>query len=123
MPAATDLRIDIENSPGHLAAIGEALGEVGVNIEGFCAIGGRGCLHVLVENPRTAHQALEDAGFTVAAERAAVVLPGVENRPGYLGELARRLADAGINIEAAYLATHTRIVFAVDDVEGAWQAL
>jgi len=125
MPVATDLRIEAVNSPGRLAAIGEALGKVGINIEGFCAVAadGAGFLHVLVDDAGTARNALEQAGFAVAAERVAIVLPGVEDRPGYLGELARRLADAGINIEAGYLATNTRIVFSVNDVEAARQAL
>lgn len=122
---ATDLRIRTEPSAGQLAAIGQALGRVGVNIEGFSATnsGRDNSIHVLVENPGAARQALEDAGFTVAAERGAIVVPGVEDRPGYLGDLAQRLADSEIEVEAAYLATNTRLVFAVVDIDAARQAL
>lgn len=122
---ATDLRIEADNTPGQLAAIGEALGKAGVNIDGFCAVGtgSQGFLHVLLEDAAAGRAALQEAGFAVVAERAAVVLPGVEDRPGYLGSVARRVADAGINIEAAYLATNTRLVLSVDDVEAARQAL
>jgi hypothetical protein len=122
---ATDLRIEAENRVGQLATLSEELGKVGVNIEGFCATvaGGQGVLHVLVEDAGTARQALEGAGYTIAAEREAVVLDSVEDRPGYLGEMARRLADAEVNIEVAYLATNTRAVFVVPDVTVARQAL
>jgi hypothetical protein len=122
---ATDLRIEADNRVGQLATLGEELGKVGVNIEGFCAAvgGGQGVLHVLVEDATAARPALEGAGYSIAAEREAVVLEGVEDRPGYLGDLARRLADSEVNIEAAYLATGTRAVFVVDDVTAAQQAL
>jgi hypothetical protein len=122
---ATDLRIEADNTVGQLATLSEELGKVGVNIEGFCGAvaGGRGVLHVLVDNAGAARQALVGAGYTIAAERDALVLEGVDDRPGYLGEMARRLADNGINIEVAYLATNTRVVFVVPDVAAARQAL
>jgi hypothetical protein len=122
---ATDLRIEADNAVGQLATLSEELGKVGVNIDGFCATvaGGRGALHVLVENAGAARQALVGAGYMIAAENDALVLEGVEDRPGYLGEMARRLADSDINIEVAYLATGTRVVFVVPDVATARQSL
>jgi hypothetical protein len=85
--------------------------------------GGRGVLHLLVEDADGARRALEGAGYTVDAEREALVLSAVEDRPGYLGEMAARLAEAGVNIEVAYLGTGTRLVLAVDDLDAAQQAL
>ncbi len=122
---ATDLRIEADNRVGQLATLSEELGKVGVNIDGFCATvaDGRGVLHVLVENAGAARQALVGAGYTIAAEREALVLESVEDRPGYLGEMARRLADADVNIEVAYLATNTRVAFVVPDVATAREAL
>ena len=122
---ATDLRIEADNTVGQLATLGEELGKVGVNVDGFCATvaDGRGVLHVLVEDAGAARQALEGAGYTIAAEREALVLEGVEDRPGYLGEMARRLADSDVNIEVAYLATNTRVALVVPDVATARQAL
>jgi hypothetical protein len=122
---ATDLRIDAENRAGQLATISEELGKVGVNIDGFCATvgGGRGVMHVLVDDADTARRALLDAGFSVADQHDAIVLDDVEDRPGYLGEMARRLADSGVNIDVAYLASQTRLVFGVDDLEAARRAL
>jgi hypothetical protein len=122
---ATDLRIEADNTVGQLATLSEELGKVGVNIDGFCATvaDGRGVLHVLVENAGAARQAMVGASYTISAEREALVLEGVEDRPGFLGEMARRLADNDINIEVAYLATNTRVVFVVPDVATARQAL
>jgi hypothetical protein len=122
---ATDLRIEADNRVGQLATLSEQLGRAGVNIEGFCATvaDGRGVLHVLVEDASAARQALEGAGYTVAAEREAVVLDDVEDRPGFLGDTARRLAAGNVNLEVAYLATGTRLVLVADDVAAARQAL
>jgi hypothetical protein len=122
---ATDLRIEADNRAGQLATIGEELGKVGVNLGGFCAAvaDGRGVMHVLVEDASTARRALEEAGYTVSAEHEAIVLDNVEDRAGFLGEMARRLADNGVNIDVAYLATGTRLVFGVDDVDAARRAL
>jgi hypothetical protein len=122
---ATDLRVEAEDSPGQLAAIGGELGTAGINIDGFCAAvaGGRGVVHLLVEDADGARQALQGAGYTVDAEKEALVLSSVEDRPGYLGEMAGRLAEAGVNIEVAYLGTGTRLVLAVDDLDAAQRAL
>jgi hypothetical protein len=122
---ATDLRIEAENRAGQLATISEELGKVGVNIDGFCAAvaGGQGVMHLLVEDADTARRALQGAGFSVGAEHEAIVLDDVDDRPGYLGEMARRLADSGVNIDVAYLASRTRLVFGVDDPDAARRAM
>jgi hypothetical protein len=125
MTMATDLRVEADNRPGQLATISEELGKVGVNIEGFCAVAtdGRGVLHLLVEDAGAAREALEGAGYAVSTERDALVLTDVEDRPGYLGDVASRHANANVNIEVAYLASTTRLVFGVDDLEAARGAL
>jgi hypothetical protein len=45
-----------------------------------------------------------------------VVVVEVEDRPGVLGDVTRRLGSAGVNITLAYLATGTRLVLAADDL-------
>lgn len=122
---ATDLTITLPNEPGQLARLGAATGGAGVNLSGICGVttGGQGTIHVLVEDdPAAARSALENAGITVDAERE-VLLAEVQDRPGAVGEVARRLGDAGVNIELAYLATNTRLVLGVDDEEAARKAL
>jgi hypothetical protein len=61
-------------------------------------------------------------GVQVALEQEVVVVP-VEDRPGVLGEVSRRLGESGVNITLAYLATGTRLVFAADDLAAARAAL
>ena len=115
---ATDVTVYLDDHPGELARLGEALGAAGVNIEGFCAVtsgGGRAEVHVLVQDMTRTFSALADAGFEVASEQEVVVVD-VHDNPGVLGEVTRRLGDAGVNLSLAYLATRTRLVLAADDL-------
>jgi hypothetical protein len=124
---ATDLTIALEDRPGELARVGEALGGAGVNIEGVCGvgIGGRGVIHVLVEDAAAARQALEAAGVTLEGESEALVadMSAQADTPGSLGQAARAVADAGVNIVAMYIATHDRGVIVTTDNDRARQAL
>jgi hypothetical protein len=116
---ATDLTITTEDKPGGLASIGEALGAAGINIEGLSGIGfeGRGIIHLCVEDGAAARQALEGAGIKVEGEADAILGPPVQGAetPGTLGAMARQIADGGINVRAAYLATGNRVVMVTDD--------
>ena len=123
---ATDLSVAVEDRPGGLAELGEALGGAGVNVEGIAALGGAdgGHVHLLVEDEGAARSALESAGLTVEASRPAVVLDAsADDRPGKIGELARKAADAGVNLVACYAATRTRLVFVADDADALRSAL
>lgn len=115
-----DITVELENRPGTIADLGEALGNAGVNINGVCGFPceGVGVIHVLVDEADPAVSALESAGVTVRGSRQ-VLVASVDDRPGILGELTRRFADAGINIDLLYLATGTRVVLGVDDMEAA----
>jgi hypothetical protein len=124
---AKDLTVILQDRPGELARLGEATGRAGVNIEGMCALTGegRGYIHILVadEAAANARQALEDAGMGVADERE-VLVANIQDRPGTLGELARRLAEANVNIELVYTTFGgIRIVIATDDLQAARAAL
>lgn len=120
-----DFTLIPDDQPGILARIGEALGEAGLNIEGISAFTGegKGIVHLLVDHPEEARAALANAGFDVRAARDVLVVD-VEDRPGTMGAVCRRLADAGVNIQQAYLAAGTtRLVLAVDDVARGREAL
>jgi hypothetical protein len=123
----TDLGVTVEDRPGGLADVGEALGNAGINIEGLCGIGlgDRGVIHLLVEDGTAARAALEAAGLTVETESAAIVseIPGDVNTPGTMGRMARAVADAGVNMRAVYLATNNRAVVVTDDNDKARAAL
>lgn len=71
-----------------------------------------------MEDAVAARCALEEIGVKVRDERQVLVLE-VENRPGALGEVSRRIAEAGVNVELIYLATNSRLVLGVDDLEKA----
>lgn len=115
-----DITVELENRPGTLAELGETAGNAEVNLDGVCGFPceGVGVLHVLVDDPATARDAFTGAGITVRDERE-VLVADVTDRPGELGELTRRLADAGVNVDLIYLATNTRLVLGVDDLDAA----
>jgi hypothetical protein len=115
-----DLTVILEDRPGALAEAGEALGQAGINIIGMCGftIEGKGAIHLLVEDAIEARRVLEMAGISVTAERD-VLLVEAEDRPGLLGEVARKIANAGVNIELLYKATQTTLVIGVGDIEKA----
>lgn len=116
---ATDLTITVEDRPGGLASVGEALGNAGVNIEGICGHGleGRGLIHVCVQDAAAARRALDGAGIKVEGEADAILGQPVQgaDEPGTMGAMARRIADAGVNVRALYLATGSRPVMVTDD--------
>jgi hypothetical protein len=123
----TDLTVVLTDQPGQLATLGEATGAAGVNIDGMCAFTGegRGIIHLLIANGAVARavDALEQAGLGVADRRPVLVID-VEDRPGSLAELARELADAGVNIELLYSTFGgVKVVLATDDMESARAAL
>jgi hypothetical protein len=120
-----DLTVIMDDQPGKLADLGEATGKAGINIAGFCAMvgDGKGFIHILVDDTAAAREALEEAGISVADEREAVVVD-LHDKPGAMGEIARDLADAGVNIDVAYtIFTGVRLVILTEDVEAATKAL
>ena len=124
---ATDVQVILDDRPGELARLGEATGARGVNIQGLAAFtgDGKGVVHVLVDDDGLAllHQALDAAGMGIADEREVLVVD-VEDRPGSLGELTRRLAAAHVNVDLAYTTFGgVRVVVGTDDLRSARAAL
>ena len=113
-----DLAIELENRPGALAEMGEALGRAGVSVEGGGAwvVGGSGAAHFLVEDGAAARAALEAAGIRVLAEREVIVQRLKQDEPGQLGKLTRRMAEAGVNIEVLYSDHAHQLILVVDDL-------
>ena len=122
---ATDLTLYLDDQPGELARVGDVLGQAGANIAGLCALpsgGGQAEVHILVQDATPAFEALQSAGIRIAAEQEVLVLK-IEDRPGALGEIARRLGEARVNLTMAYLATNTRLVLAADNLAVAKSAI
>ncbi len=119
-----DLVIIPEDEPGVLARLGEVLGTAGINIEAISAFTGRGkgIVHLLVDQAEAAVEVLGEAGIEVKAARRVAVAP-LPDEPGHLGEACRKLADAGINIEQAYIAAGSKLVIVCDEVDRAKELL
>jgi hypothetical protein len=115
---AIDLAIDVDNTPGALAKVAAAISDAGVNIAAATCIGPgeRAELHILVKHAEAAKHSLAIShGVAVTREREVVVVE-VEDRPGVLADLTRKIAAAGVNLDLVYVATRNRVVFGADDL-------
>ncbi|MCO5997027.1 ACT domain-containing protein [Actinoallomurus rhizosphaericola] len=112
-----DLTIELDDEPGALAAMGEALGAGGVSVEGggVFVVGGRAVAHFLFDDGVAASAALRAAGLRVTACREVLARRLDQDRPGQLGAISRALADAGVNIEVLYSDHDHRLILVVDD--------
>ena len=119
-----DLVVIPDDRPGQLARLGEVLGTAGINIEGISAFTGqgKGIVHLLVDRADDALEVLAAAGIEVRAARRVVVAP-LPDAPGHLGAACRVLAEAGVNIEQAYIAAGSQLVVICDDVDRAKELL
>jgi len=115
---AFDLVIDVENTPGSLARVAGAVSDAGVNLAAATCLGSgeRAELHILVPHPEAARHSLATAQLAVSREREVVVID-VEDNPGVLADLARKIAQAGVNLELVYIATRNRVVFGAKDLD------
>jgi len=128
MPKVSQLSAWVENRPGMLAQVADALGEKKVNIRAFIAtaMSGRGFVRLVVDRPAVAKKVFAVHGWKTTAED--VVEVTVADEPGALGRVADRLAEAGVNIDYAYLGTARRagrvnLYLAVGDTRAALRAL
>ncbi len=121
---SVDRVIDIENSPGALAQVAAAISDAGVNIAAATCIGtgDRAELHILVPHAEAAKHSLAISHVAVTREREVVVVD-VEDRPGVLADLTRKIAKAGVNLDLVYVATQNREVFGSPDIDALRAAL
>jgi hypothetical protein len=123
----TDLTLILHDRPGELARVGEVTGSAGVHIRGMAAFTGegRGVVHVLVDDGEVerAVAAMKAAHLKLADQREVLVVD-VRDRPGSLGELARELAEANVNVELAYPTFDpAQLVIVTDDMRNARDAI
>jgi hypothetical protein len=120
----TDLVIIPKDEPGVLANMAQVLGDAGVNVEACSAFtgGGKGVVHLLVNQPDRAIEVLGEAGYEVKAARR-VAVAKLENKPGTLAAACHAVEEAGVNIEQCYFAADNELVIVCDDVDAAKQAL
>jgi hypothetical protein len=111
--------VDLKNKPSELAKVAEAIAQKGIDITGFsgATCGDSGTLALVTDNDTATHRVLTDGGW--AFRTSELVETSLANKPGVLAETARKLADAGINIEAAFptgmVGSSAQIAFVTDD--------
>ena len=98
-----DFSTQLTNRPGDLARVAEALSRHGVNINALAAVGsaGQAVAHIIPDDVGAARSAFEEANMRFKESEVHTVL--LENKAGALADVARRLGDEGVNLEAAYL--------------------
>ncbi len=119
--------VELPNQPGSLAMVAEAVAERGINITGFAGAtsGDLGSVVFTTDDESATRSALGEKGWVY--REVPIVHASMEHRPGTLAAAARRLADAGINIETAFVAgmdgDKVQVAFGVDTPEAAKRAL
>jgi hypothetical protein len=102
MPIEKQLSVFIENKPGRLSHICNTLAEAGINIHAMSVHDtvDHAIIRLMVDYPTKALVILEEEGvYTITQD---VVVIEVENKPGIISDIARKLYRADINIEYAY---------------------
>jgi hypothetical protein len=100
MAKTKQFTVTVENQPGALAKIARTLGNAKVNILALLgtAHGANGTIELVVEDPRRAKKALDEAGLNyqeTAAEEYAL-----QNKPGALAQCLEKLAAKGVNLNS-----------------------
>lgn len=119
--------IELENKPGALAEITEAIGDRGINITAISGVtaGTVGALGLLTNDEAGTREVLKTSGIKV--REIGLVSVSLEHKAGTLGEIARKLADAGVNIElllgTGMSGSNVTVALGVDDVEAAKRAI
>ena len=120
---ANQFVVQLNNEPGAMASLAEALAARGVDLR---AIGGGGIGHsghviMTTADDATTKQILDEGGYTYIEGES--ILAEVDDRPGGMAALSRQLADAGVNIYGHLFlgrwGDRAMFAFVVDDPEKA----
>jgi hypothetical protein len=106
MQITKQLAIFLDNRPGTLARVAEALAEAKINIYAIATSDtvDHSVIRLIVSDYRKALHVFEAHG-TLVVEDDVLLIEG-SNKPGELARIANRLAEAKVNIEYCYSATH-----------------
>jgi hypothetical protein len=93
--------VELTNKPGELAQLADAIAQKGINIEAFAGTtaGGAGSVVLVTNDEAGTRRAISDAGCS--SREVELVMASLEHTPGSLAAATKKLAEAGINIEAA----------------------
>ena len=129
MPSAKEFTISLEDRPGTLGKLCQALGAEGINILAYQQLPQEkdtGSVRLVVDTPDKAKAVLDRQRSDYKETDVAQVK--LAHRPGELGRAASRLGDAGININYGYCGTDpnanaTFLIFGVAEVGKAMKVL
>ncbi len=119
--------VETANRPGELARITETIATRGINIEAFClTYGNKGAAAFLAYDEKGVRSALDSEGFTY--HQVPLLTISLEDKPGQVAWAAKRLGDAGVNIELFAPVQHgadnkATIAIGVDKIEEARRVL
>lgn len=105
MQITKQLAIFLDNRPGMLARVADALAEAKINIYAITTSDtvDHTVIRLVVSDYRRALHVFEEHG-TLVVEDDVLMIDG-SNKPGELAGIAHRLAEAKVNIEYCYSAT------------------
>jgi hypothetical protein len=105
MQITKQLAIFLDNRPGTLASVAQALADAKINIYAIATSDtvDHSVIRLVVSDYRKALHVFEEHG-TLVVEDDVLMFEG-SNKPGELAQVARKLADAKVNIEYCYSAT------------------
>ena len=105
MQITKQLAIFLDNRPGMLARVADALAEAKINIYAITTSDtvDHSVIRMVVSDSRRALHLFEEHG-TLVVEDDVLMIDG-SNKPGQLAQIAHKLADAKVNIEYCYSAT------------------
>jgi len=119
--------VRLKMEPGALAEMAQALADHGIDIRAVAAggVGSFGCAVLSTNNDVAARDVLKRAKYSFV--EGEVVNVAVEDQPGSLARLTRRLADAGINVESVLVLGRRQgkaeLAVTVDDIDKARKLL
>ncbi len=124
MAIRTELTLRLENTPGALARLCQALADEKVNVIAM-NLERSGVLHLVPDNPVHAAGLLRSRDYVL--EERDVLYIQLPNGPGAIGSATRMLSAAGVNIDYAFASAITEhqmtaLVVAVDDAQRASSA-
>jgi hypothetical protein len=95
---ANQFVVQLDNRPGAMATLAEALASRGVDLRaiGGGGIGDSGHVIMTTADDDTTRKVLEEGGYTFIEGES--ILAEVDDKPGGMARIARSLADAGVNI-------------------------
>ena len=117
----------MQDKPGELARVCEALGNNGVNIKAIASerhhSGPR--IRIVTDDETTTTSSLKRMGAPFELQEVLVV--SLSDRPGELGKMARKLAKAMVNVNSIYIISKengvTEMALTVDNMRKAKGAL